>query len=94
MPSFAKSFVSAREPHHPSPSAVLVTDQDERVAHYLTDDQVCAPTRDENPRAMCGHTFQPAGLTMPIGRVCAACLDLVDPPTRPRGRRNRPRRAR
>ncbi len=74
-------------PQHPAVCTVLVTEQGGAVSHLVTDDQVCAPVHGHDPRAVCGRTFLPAGLTTPIGRICDACWEIASPPSRPSGRR-------
>jgi Protein of unknown function (DUF3039) len=59
---------------------LLMTERGGRVSHYVTDDQVTAPVRGDDPLALCGTVFTPAALTTPPGPICPACLDRLRPP--------------
>jgi hypothetical protein len=71
-----------RPPRGPcSPAPVQVTAHDGTITHYVTDPQVAAMTHSQRPQALCGHTFAPAGLTVPPGPLCPLCVAVQSAPS-------------
>lgn len=68
----------------PAVRPLLVTEHGRPIAHHVTDDEARAP----EPQALCGRRFRPAGLTVPLGAPCPACLAWSGP-TRSECRRGR-----
>ena len=87
MPAHPVAMTPRRQPRPAHDAAselllpVLMTERDGQVSHYVTDDQVTAPARGDDPQALCGTVFTPAALTTPPGPICPACHDRLHPPT-------------